>query len=71
MASWTSRSATNAHLLPYVDAATAPPETAAALATLPFERNVFKVCSFTRYMFRVLFKHSSYWQMRHRSFHLS
>lgn len=43
MASWNDRTVTNEHILPYVDSKTAPPEVAAALNTLPFERNVFKV----------------------------
>ena len=42
MASWNDRTVTNEHILPYVDSKTAPPEVAAALNTLPFERNVFK-----------------------------
>ena len=40
MASWDGKNVTNRHLLPYVDSDTAPP---AALRTLPFERNVFRV----------------------------
>jgi alkylhydroperoxidase family enzyme len=43
MASWDNRTVTNEHLLPYVDSSTAPPDIKAALQTLPFERNVFKV----------------------------
>jgi hypothetical protein len=43
MASWNSRTVTNEHLLPYVDSSTAPPDIKAALQTLPFERNIFKV----------------------------
>lgn len=43
MASWNDHTITNEHILPYVDSKTAPPEVAAALNTLPFERNVFKV----------------------------
>jgi len=43
MASWDSKEVTNEHLLPYVDSKTAPPDVAAALNVLPFERNVFKV----------------------------
>jgi hypothetical protein len=43
MATWGNRTVTNEHLLPYVDSNTAPPDIKAALQTLPFERNVFKV----------------------------
>lgn len=43
MASWDNRVVTNEHLLPYVDSNTAPPDIKAALQTLPFERNIFKV----------------------------
>ncbi|KAI0920316.1 hypothetical protein AcW1_002090 [Taiwanofungus camphoratus] len=43
MASWTDRTVTNNHILPYVDSATAPPAVAEALRTLPFERNIFKL----------------------------
>jgi hypothetical protein len=43
MASWDNREVTNRHLLPYVDAESAPPEVAAALNTLPFQRNIFKL----------------------------
>ncbi|KAI0314318.1 AhpD-like protein [Amylostereum chailletii] len=43
MASWTNRTVTNNHLIPYVDSKKAPPEVAAALNTLPFERNIFKL----------------------------
>ena len=45
MTSWSNRDITNNHLLPYVDSATAPEEVGAALKTLPFERNIFKVDS--------------------------
>ncbi|KAI1922228.1 hypothetical protein LOZ12_000605 [Ophidiomyces ophidiicola] len=60
MASWDHRVGnrrviTNQHLIPYVDAEKAPPETAAALRTLPFERNIFKLlanspCTFIPFM---------------------
>lgn len=43
MATWDNRVVTNEHLLPYVDSSTAPPDIKAALQTLPFERNVFKL----------------------------
>lgn len=43
MASWTERKITHDNLLPYVDSATAAPDIKAALTTLPFERNVFKL----------------------------
>ncbi|PHH92660.1 hypothetical protein CDD83_6264 [Cordyceps sp. RAO-2017] len=43
MASWNDRAVTKEHLLPYVDSSTAPPDIKAALQTLPFERNVFKL----------------------------
>lgn len=43
MASWDDKTVTDRHLLPYVDSDTAPPDVQAALRTLPFERNVFKV----------------------------
>lgn len=43
MASWTDKTVTNNHILPYVDSNEAGPEVAAALRTLPFERNIFKV----------------------------
>ncbi|GKT45445.1 uncharacterized protein ColSpa_05626 [Colletotrichum spaethianum] len=43
MASWDNRAITNEHLLPYVDSSTAPPDIKAALQTLPFERNIFKL----------------------------
>ncbi|KAK2682194.1 AhpD-like [Fusarium oxysporum f. sp. vasinfectum] len=43
MASWDNRVVTNEHLLPYVDSNTAPPDIKAALQTLPFERNIFKL----------------------------
>ncbi|KJZ77828.1 hypothetical protein HIM_03005 [Hirsutella minnesotensis 3608] len=43
MASWNDRIVTNEHLLPYVDSNTAPADIKAALQTLPFERNVFKL----------------------------
>ncbi|OQD88973.1 hypothetical protein PENANT_c003G05416 [Penicillium antarcticum] len=45
MTTWENRDVTNNHLLPYVDSATAPEEVSAALTTLPFERNIFKVHS--------------------------
>lgn len=45
MTSWDNRDMTENHLLPYVDSATAPEEVSAALKTLPFERNIFKVHS--------------------------
>ncbi|EKG13700.1 hypothetical protein MPH_09166 [Macrophomina phaseolina MS6] len=43
MASWNDRTVTNEHILPYVDSKTAPSDVAAALNTLPFERNIFKL----------------------------
>ncbi|GIZ42590.1 hypothetical protein CKM354_000585100 [Cercospora kikuchii] len=43
MASWNERKITNEHLLPYVEADKASPEVAAALNTLPFQRNIFKL----------------------------
>lgn len=43
MAPWDDKVVTNRHLLPYVDSDTAPPAAQAALRTLPFERNVFRV----------------------------
>ncbi|KAL8408915.1 hypothetical protein RB594_007376 [Gaeumannomyces avenae] len=43
MASWDNRGITNEHLIGYVDSSTAPPDIQAALKTLPFERNVFKL----------------------------
>lgn len=43
MASWDNQEVTDRHLLPYVDSATASPDVQAALQTLPFERNIFKV----------------------------
>lgn len=43
MSSWTDRTVTNHHILPYVDSSTAKPEVAKALNTLPFERNIFKL----------------------------
>ncbi|KAJ6189158.1 hypothetical protein N7519_004066 [Penicillium mononematosum] len=43
MTSWDNRDMTKNHLLPYVDSATAPEEVSAALKTLPFERNIFKL----------------------------
>lgn len=45
MTTWSNRDVTDNHLLPYVDSAKAPEEVSAALKTLPFERNIFKVCS--------------------------
>jgi hypothetical protein len=39
-----SNAPTNNCFLPYVDSATAPEDVSAALKTLPFERNIFKVC---------------------------
>ncbi|KZO96080.1 hypothetical protein CALVIDRAFT_462651, partial [Calocera viscosa TUFC12733] len=56
MASWDNREVTNEHLLPYVDSATAPPEVAAALHTLPFERNIFKLIANTSAGFVPLMK---------------
>ena len=44
MAEWNSTDITNEHILPYVSSADAKPDVKAALQTLPFERNVFKVC---------------------------
>jgi len=52
MASWDSKEVTNEHLLPYVDSKTAPPDVAAALNVLPFERNVFKVSTVPDYQFQ-------------------
>ena len=43
MSSWTDRTVTNNHQLPYVSSDTASDEVAAALRTLPFERNIFKL----------------------------
>lgn len=43
MSSWNERKITHDNLLPYVDSTTAPPDVKAALHTLPFERNVFKL----------------------------
>ncbi|KAB5560111.1 AhpD-like protein [Coniochaeta sp. 2T2.1] len=43
MATWDNHTVTNEHILPYVDSSTAPPDIKAALETLPFERNVFKL----------------------------
>lgn len=43
MASWDNREVTDKHLLPYVDSSTAQGDVQAALKTLPFERNIFKV----------------------------
>lgn len=44
MTTWENRDVTDNHLLPYVDSSTAPDDVRAALKTLPFERNIFKVC---------------------------
>ena len=43
MASWPDLTVTSRHLLPYVDSKAASPDIAAALNTLPFERNIFKL----------------------------
>ena len=43
MASWNSDKVTDEHILPYVDSSNAPTDVQAALRTLPFERNIFKV----------------------------
>ncbi|KAK4141487.1 AhpD-like protein [Dichotomopilus funicola] len=43
MASWNSQETTNEHLLPYLDAETAPPEVKAGMRALPVERNIFKI----------------------------
>ncbi|KAL1994988.1 hypothetical protein VTN49DRAFT_1175 [Thermomyces lanuginosus] len=43
MTTWENRDVTNNHLLPYVDSSTAPDDVRAALNTLPFERNIFKL----------------------------
>ncbi|RGP81352.1 hypothetical protein FLONG3_496 [Fusarium longipes] len=52
MASWTDRKVTNEHLLPYVDSSTAPPDIKAALQTLPFERNIFKLLANSNVFFK-------------------
>ncbi|KAL8972017.1 MAG: hypothetical protein Q9183_000773 [Haloplaca sp. 2 TL-2023] len=43
MASWVNQDVTDNHILPYVDSSTAAPDVKAALQTLPFERNIFKL----------------------------
>ncbi|KAL5358057.1 AhpD-like protein [Aspergillus floccosus] len=43
MTTWENRDVTDNHLLPYVDSSTAPEDVRAALKTLPFERNIFKL----------------------------
>ena len=60
MATWNSNKVTNEHLLPYVDAATAPPAIAEALNTLPFERNIFKVHISTYYAISIVLINFSY-----------
>ncbi|GJC78542.1 hypothetical protein ColLi_01380 [Colletotrichum liriopes] len=52
MASWDNRAVTNEHLLPYVDSSTAPPDIKAALQTLPFERNIFKLLANSKVFFK-------------------
>ncbi|KAF6815311.1 hypothetical protein CSOJ01_03574 [Colletotrichum sojae] len=52
MASWDDRTVTNEHLLPYVDSSTAPPDIKAALQTLPFERNIFKLLANSNVFFK-------------------
>ncbi|KAH7182097.1 AhpD-like protein [Fusarium sp. MPI-SDFR-AT-0072] len=52
MASWDNRVVTNEHLLPYVDSNTAPPDIKAALQTLPFERNIFKLLANSNVFFK-------------------
>ncbi|KAL0768707.1 hypothetical protein CaCOL14_008015 [Colletotrichum acutatum] len=52
MASWDDRTVTNEHLLPYVDSSTAQPDIKAALQTLPFERNVFKLLANSNVFFK-------------------
>lgn len=43
MATWGNQDVTNKHIIPYVNADDAEGDVKAALNTLPFERNVFKV----------------------------
>ncbi|KAF5684678.1 hypothetical protein FDENT_6605 [Fusarium denticulatum] len=52
MASWDNRVVANEHLLPYVDSNTAPPDIKAALQTLPFERNIFKLLANSNVFFK-------------------
>ncbi|TQN63827.1 hypothetical protein CSHISOI_11591 [Colletotrichum shisoi] len=52
MASWDDRTVTNEHLLPYVDSNTASPDVKAALQTLPFERNIFKLLANSNVFFK-------------------
>ncbi|KZL85398.1 hypothetical protein CI238_09387, partial [Colletotrichum incanum] len=52
MASWDNRVVTNEHLLTYVDSSTAPPDIKAALRTLPFERNIFKLLANSKAFFK-------------------
>ncbi|KAM5343436.1 hypothetical protein ACJ41O_011973 [Fusarium nematophilum] len=52
MASWDNRVVTSEHLLPYVDSSTAPPDIKAALQTLPFERNIFKLLANSNVFFK-------------------
>ncbi|GJD00287.1 hypothetical protein CH63R_13537 [Colletotrichum higginsianum IMI 349063] len=52
MASWDDRTVTNEHLLPYVDSSTASPDVKAALQTLPFERNIFKLLANSNVFFK-------------------
>ncbi|SPJ78526.1 uncharacterized protein FTOL_06915 [Fusarium torulosum] len=52
MASWDNRVVTNEHLLPYIDSNTAAPDIKAALQTLPFERNIFKLLANSNVFFK-------------------
>ncbi|KAK1988892.1 AhpD-like protein [Colletotrichum cereale] len=52
MASWDNRTITNEHLLHYVDSSTASPDIKAALQTLPFERNIFKLLANSNVFFK-------------------
>ncbi|KAH9832444.1 hypothetical protein Tdes44962_MAKER02108 [Teratosphaeria destructans] len=56
MASWTDRTVTNEHLLPYVDSKSAPEEVAKGFKTLPFERNIFKLLANSPTFFPVFMK---------------
>ncbi|KAK0515061.1 hypothetical protein JMJ35_002440 [Cladonia borealis] len=56
MASWNDKSVTNDHLLPYVDSACAAPDVKAALQTLPFERNIFKLVANAKCFFPAFMK---------------
>ncbi|KAF4459524.1 hypothetical protein FALBO_13717 [Fusarium albosuccineum] len=52
MATWDNHTVTNEHLLPYVDSSSAPPDIKAALQTLPFERNIFKLLANSKIFFK-------------------